>query len=208
MAKIGYIYLAEGYESLQEDKAWMKQYGCCRIVEEKPENEKMRPEWKALLLSLDRGDELVVSKFSNALRGSRELACFLELCRIKVIRIISLNDRIDSKDKLFPETKTSDILDVIGSLPAEVATLKKASVHIMHLREVKTKTTTTKKRQQREASIINMYNSGHSIDDIWSASGFRSRSSVFRILKKYGVTLNRGPHSGPIKKRSKQSDDE
>ena len=38
------------------------------------------------------------------------------------------------------------------------------------------------------------------IDDIWAVSGFKSRSSIFRILRKYGITLNRGPHSGPIKK--------
>jgi len=27
---------------------------------------------------------------------------------------------------------------------------------------------------------------------------------VFRILNKHGVTLNRGPHSGPLKKRNKE----
>ncbi len=34
MAKIGYIYLAEAYESVQADKAWMEQYGCVRIIED------------------------------------------------------------------------------------------------------------------------------------------------------------------------------
>ena len=70
-------------------------------------------------------------------------------------------------------------------------------------------------------TIVNMYNGGHSIDDIWHISGFRSRSSIFRFNKygitlkfrsrssifrfnKYGITLNRGPHSGPIKKRSER----
>ncbi len=37
-----------------------------KIVEENAEDEKLRPEWKALLMSLERGDELVLSKFSNA----------------------------------------------------------------------------------------------------------------------------------------------
>jgi hypothetical protein len=46
-----------------------------------------------------------------------------------------------------------------------------------------------------------MYNNGHSIDDIWKVSGFSSRSSVFRILNKYGVSLNRGKFSGPLGKR-------
>ena len=204
MAKVGYIFLAEAYESIESDRAWMEKFGCVRIVEEKTEDEKLRPEWKALLMSLERGDELVLSKFSNALRGTRELSFFLELCRIKVIRIISINDKIDSKDEVFPVMKTSDFLDMIGSLPAEVATLRKASTHIMRLRTVKTKTKTTKSRQERETTIVNMYNGGHSIDDIWTVSGFKSRSSIFRILKKYGIALNRGPHSGPIKKWSER----
>lgn len=46
-----------------------------------------------------------------------------------------------------------------------------------------------------------MYNNGHSIDDIWKVSGFNSCSSVFRILNKYGVSLNRGKFSGPLGKR-------
>lgn len=202
MAKVGYIFLAKGYDSFRADKSWMEEYDCCHIVEELPENEKLRPEWKALLMSLDRGDELVLSKFSNALRGARELSFFLELCRIKVVRVISIHDRIDSWDQLFPDTKPSAILDMVGSLPSEVAALRKASTHVMHLRTVKAKTKSTKLHQDREATIVNMYNGGHSIDDIWQLSGFKSRSSIFRILRKYGVTLNRGPHSGPIKKRS------
>lgn len=42
-----------------------------RMVEEENGHEKLRPQWKQLMASLKREDELVVSKFSNALRGSR-----------------------------------------------------------------------------------------------------------------------------------------
>ena len=56
-------------------------------------------------------------------------------------------------------------------------------------------------KAEREKTIVAMYNNGHSIDDIWKISGFSSRSSVFRILNKYGVSLNRGKFSGPLGKR-------
>ena len=194
MAKVGYIFAADTLESLEQDKTWMNDYGCIRIVEEKAENEKSRPEWRTLLMALERGDEIVISKFSNALRGARELSFFLELCRIKVVRIISIHDKVDSKDELFPP------------LPSEVAIQRKASSHILKLHHVKVKTKSTKSRQEREATIVNMYNGGHAIDDIWRQSGFRSRSSIFRILNKYGITLNRGPHSGPIRKRNADND--
>lgn len=42
-----------------------------------------------------------------------------------------------------------------------------------------------------------MYNNGYSIDDIWKVSGFNSKSSIWRVLNKYGVYLNRGRTSGP-----------
>ena len=74
----------------------------------------------------------------------------------------------------------------------------------MRLRTVKTQSKATKSSQERETTIVNMYNGGHAIDDIWSVSGFKSRSSIFRVLKKYGITLNRGHHSGTIKKWSER----
>lgn len=155
------------------------------------------------MASLERGDELVVSKFSNALRGSRELATFIEFCRVKVVRIVSIHDKIDSRGNLFPETKASDVLEMFGSLPEECAMLRKASAHIIHLKQNINQPTKEKNisRAEREKTIVAMYNNGHSIDDIWKVSGFNSRSSVFRILNKYGVSLNRGKFSGPLGKR-------
>ena len=96
MAKIGYIMVTPHYDNLEADRSWMNEYGCIQIIEESEENEKTRPLWKKLMLSLERGDEVVITKFSNALRGSRELAIFLEFCRVKVIRVISIRDRIHS----------------------------------------------------------------------------------------------------------------
>lgn len=205
MAKVGYIFLAEGYDAHEADIKWMKDFGCVRIIEEKAANERLRPDWRQLLLTLERGDVLVLSKFSNALRGVRELSVFLELCRIKVVRIISIHDKIDSKDEIFPPLSSEAMLNLFGALPSEVAVLRKASTHVIRLKQVRTKSKAGKSRQDREMTIVNMYNGGHSIDDIWHISGFRSRSSVFRILNKHGIVLNRGPHSGPIKKKSERA---
>ena len=135
MAKIGYIMATAHYDKLEEDRQWMQQYGCVKIVEENDADEKSRPLWKQLMIALERGDELVISKYSNAIRGARELAMFLEFCRVKVIRVISIHDRIDSKNELFPETKPSDVLLMIGSLPDEALVLRKSSEHVSKLQE-------------------------------------------------------------------------
>ena len=208
MAKVGYILKADHYDGFNDDIKWMEQYGCCRIVEESSELEKLRPQWKQLIDCLERGDELVISKFSNALRGSRELAFFLEFCRVKVIRVISINDRIDSKGILFPETTIVDVLNMFGALPEEAAALRKSSAHVEKLKTVvNTRSVTAETKAEREKNIVNMYNSGHSIDDIWKVSGFSSRSSVFRILNKFGVDLNRGKFKGPLGKRKTKEEE-
>ena len=207
MAKIGYIMATAHYDKLEEDRLWRQEYGCVKIVEENDTDEKNRPLWKQLMIALERGDELVISKYSNAIRGARELAMFLEFCRVKVIRVISIHDRIDSQNELFPETKPSDVLLMIGSLPDEALVLRKSSEHVSKLQErmivqLPPISTSKEKRMDRETTVINLYAAGHPIEEIWKASGFRSRSSVFRILNKHGIKLNRGKHSGPIKKKS------
>ena len=175
MAKVGYIFIATNGEEYAEDKAWMQQYGCVQVIEELSEHERLRPMWKQLISSLERGDELVVSRFSNALRGTRELATFIEYCRVKVVRIISVQDRIDTFDELFPDTKPSQVIQMFGSLSEECAVLRKASAHIIHLKQnirPPKKTERALSKLEREKNIVNMYNEGHSIDDIFAISRF------------------------------------
>ena len=208
MAKVGYIFKSEYYDGYDEDIKWMVDYGCCRVVTELSEHEKQRPQWKQLMECLDRGDEIVISKYSNAVRGSREFAMFIELCRVKVVRIISIHDKIDTKGILFPETTISDVLIMVGSLPEETAALRKESAHVELLKTtVKFNVVSSGRKSreeekiEREKNIVNMYTSGFTMDEIWKASGFNSRSSVFRILNKFGVNLNRGKFNGPLGKR-------
>lgn len=40
MAKIGYIMAISQYDKLEEDREWMNNFGCIRIVEECDENER------------------------------------------------------------------------------------------------------------------------------------------------------------------------
>ena len=34
MAKVGYIFNSEQYDTFTFDRAWMEKYGCCRIIED------------------------------------------------------------------------------------------------------------------------------------------------------------------------------
>ena len=80
MAKIGYLFLSRNLATRDEDRKWMKEFGCKDIIEEDGIQEKFRPEWRRMLAHLQHGDEIVVTKLSNALRGTREA------CRARLLR--------------------------------------------------------------------------------------------------------------------------
>lgn len=199
MAKVGYIFKASDYSEYESDKAFMQQYGCVQIVEESEKHEETRPQWKQLLTTLGRGDELVIAKFSNAVRSSAELSKFMEYCRVKVIRVISVRDRIDTRSELFPDTAAADVLYMIGALPEEVTALRKASAHIFELhRNIKMmredkKTKPTK--MERNKLIIDMYRNSHTIPDIMAATGVKSKTTIFNVLNRHRVPLDRGKFS-------------
>lgn len=60
------IIFKENNDSFDAEREWMQRYGCVQIVEETVEHETLRPMWKQLMANLQRGDEIVISKFSNA----------------------------------------------------------------------------------------------------------------------------------------------
>ena len=195
MAKVGYVMNYAGYRA-NTDKEWMKRFGCNEIMEEQQDYE-LRTEWNKLLDRLNKGDELVVPKLSHVLRETRQLSYLLEYCRLKEIRLISIHDRIDSGNELFPETQMSDILNVVALLPKEAFDIRKSSDAVRKVKSrMRTLSPVDYNRIERKEFVVNMYKSGHLINEIWKASGFRSRSSVFRVPKEAGITLNRGRKKG------------
>lgn len=195
MSKVGYVMNYAGYRA-NTDKEWMKRFGCNEIMEEQQDYE-LRTEWNKLLDRLNKGDELVVPKLSHVLRETRQLSYLLEYCRLKEIRLISIHDRIDSGNELFPETQMSDILNVVALLPKEAFDIRKSSDAVRKVKSrMRTLSPVDYNRIERKEFVVNMYKSGHLINEIWKASGFRSRSSVFRVLKEAGITLNRGRKKG------------
>jgi DNA invertase Pin-like site-specific DNA recombinase len=206
MAKWGYLFTSSVGDGQAEDLVWMEHFGCDTILKEDFCDEKLRPKWKQMMVSLEHGDEVVLAKFSNALRGSRELVAFLALCKWKLVRVVSIHDKVDSRRELFPDTSPADLLCVLATLPQETMELRKR-VAPLRIRKTKTVIVAPKrcyareKIEWKEKTVVNMYLSGYDIDDIRIASGFHSRSSIYRVLNKHHIALTRGAHYGPIKKR-------
>jgi DNA invertase Pin-like site-specific DNA recombinase len=184
---------ATDFTNCEADAKWMTDFGCSEIVrEEVADNAKARILWDSLIGRIRKNDTLVISKLSNALRGVHQLIFFLEFCRMNCIRLISIHDRIDSGDELFPEANTGDILTAIALLPKEANAVRKSGRHIRRVRaQVASMTKKAAAKAERNKRIVNMYLQGYAIEDILTESGFTSRSSVFRILRDAEVELTR-----------------
>lgn len=184
---------ATDFTNCEADAKWMTNFGCSEIVrEEVADNAKARILWDSLIGRIRKNDTLVISKLSNALRGVHQLIFFLEFCRMNCIRLISIHDRIDSGDELFPEANTGDILTAIALLPKEANAVRKSGRHIRRVRaQVASMTQKAAAKAERNKRIVNMYLQGYAIEDILTESGFTSRSSVFRILRAAEVELTR-----------------
>lgn len=192
--RIGYIMFNSLPEKIEEDINRLEAVGCDKIYKELLEHEEKRPQWKKLIKEVGRNDEVVILGLNNALRGLPQLAAFFEVCRIKKVRIISLNDRFDSFDRMFPAS-TLQLVNAIGSFPGDILSLKASSARIRAARisaaKKKKKSSFQISRDEREKRCIELYNNGACIEDIKQEVGFRSNSSVYRILKNNGVKVNR-----------------
>jgi hypothetical protein len=210
MAKIGYIMTAPGYNDYEADVKWMEEFGCVEIVrEDLPQNEKSRTLWDSLIGRLQVSDTIVIPKLSNALKGTRQLVFFLEFCRINNIRLVSIHDKIDSFNQLFPDAKTSDVLTAIALLPKEANAIRKSGQHITRVKkQIANISKKTVGKTERNKRIINMYLQGFTIDEIFAESGFTSKSSIWRILNAANIELTRGHTRGPLGPRKRKEDAE
>ncbi len=107
--------------------------------------------------------------------------------------------RRSDRNKLFPDTTPAEVLAMFGALPEEVAVLRKSSDKIIRLQQSISIPISKKSmsKTERDKKIVDMYNNGYSIRDIWKESGVQSKSTVYSILNKYKVQLNRTPGRVP-----------
>ena len=200
---------APGYNDYEADVKWMEDFGCVEIVrEDLPQSEKSRTLWDSLIGRLQVSDTIVIPKLSNALKGARQLVFFLEFCRINNIRFISIHDKIDSQNLLFPDVKTSDILTAIALLPKEANAVRKSGRHVQRVKkQIANLTQKAVTKSDRNKRIINMYLQGASIEEIFAESGFTSKSSIWRILNSANIELTRGHTKGPLGPRKKKEEE-
>ncbi len=196
MKNIGFIKAAQDIEQTEQMLNLMKEHGCVSVhVEEvRPSN---RSRWQDFVDGLDDYDIAVLYSFDNAFRNIHDMIFFLKFCSKKNIRIVSVEDKVDSNNLLFSGTTTKDVFDVVCKMFSK----RDRNSHD----DIEADLYSNKhsdRRLKRYRMVINMYNAGYSVKEIMERTGYRGKSNVYRILHLYDVSLEY-----PSMSRSKSSND-
>lgn len=196
MKNIGFINTAQDIEQTGYMVDLMKEYGCVSVhIEELRSCNRSR--WKEFVDELEDSDVAILYSFDNAFRNIHDMIFFLKFCSKRNIRIVSIEDKVDSNDTLSSGTTTKDIFEVVCKMFSK----RDRNSHD----DIEADLYSNKhsdRRLKRYRMVINMYNAGYSVKEIMERTGYRGKSNIYRILHLYDVSLEY-----PAMSRSKSSND-
>ena len=134
--------------------------------------------------SLSNGDSAVFASFDNVFHNFNDMMFFIKYCSKMDIRIISLSDELDTHDKLFPERRTADTLNLI----CKVFSKRDRASHDDLEAELYSYSFEDRKLK-RYKLVINMYKAGYSVKEIMERTGYRGKSNIYRILHQYDIEM-------------------
>lgn len=176
MATYGYIFDSATDSTLQ----MMTEIGCCRIFRDSSDNGGFRPQRRILVQKLQAGDIIVVPRLSHIVEGCVNLSALLQLCHLKNLRLISVDEHIDTEDRLYRKESENNLLKAIREFPFEKRKPRSAPAPEIDKEE----------RLRRNERVINMYLSGFSTEDIQRVAGV-GKSTLYRILRQNGIPRQR-----------------
>lgn len=171
----------------------MQDYGCELIYHDGAATERRRPQLRQALLDLNTGDEFIVAKLSHTVHGSQSLNVLLEFCRLKQVRLVSVEDKLDTADELFPDKSTAVLLNIMGSLPHEAIALRSKMQRKLPQPNNSPRSKVREEKLTRDITAINMYLSGHNIAAIARYMGINKRT-LFRIIKRNNIPHRVSPN--------------
>ena len=155
-----------------------------------------RAKWNEFIDALKEEDTAILYSFDSTFRNYNDMMFFIKYCTVMSIRLISYADRLDTKDKLFPESGTKNTFDVVCRIfkKRDKTASYDVEADLHNLSQ-------TKQRLKRYSLIINMYKAGWSIQEIMKKVGYSAKSNIYNVLKKYNIELRQ-----PKKSRKKKRD--
>lgn len=177
MRIISYSSLPQHYECINP---FIKSFNCeaIHIAFQGPED------LNIFFKTIQRCDVIVIYNLQDLFQHIESFLAFLRFRESHAIRIISIDDKVDSDDKAFSTPCSARILDFISNLskkrsdstPNDIESdLLSKSKHDLMLK--------------RHSIVINLYTANYKIKDIQLLSGYKSKKTIYLILKRYGIDV-------------------
>ena len=193
MARYGYL-LHEAKDTTMDAMVTM---GCCRIFRESRFDTMTRPQRKNLLRQIGDNDEIVVPRLCHVVNGCTQLAVFLEYCDVRNIRLVSVEDRIDTAGILYDGESDRNIVSAFKTLASDVSDIKKGNGEKPLQTQSPVQTSAKERRTQRDSRVISMYLTGLNTGEILRLNNI-SKTTLFRVLRKHGIPTERLGKKRPI----------
>lgn len=193
MARYGYI-LHSAEDATVRD---IEDSGCCRIFRERRYDTRTRPERRTLLRQIGNNDEIIVPRLCHIVNGCTNLAVLLEYCEVRNIRLISIEDRIDTAGILYDGESDRNIVSAFKTLTSDVAAIKKENGEKPLQTQSQAQTSAKERRTQRDSRVISMYLTGLNTGEILRLNNI-SKTTLFRVLRKHGIPTVRLGKKRPI----------
>lgn len=188
--KVGYARVSTKEQHLDMQLAALTDAGCERIYTEKVSGVGERIELQAALQFLRDGDCLVVYKLDRLGRSMKDLLGIIEQLQNKKVNLVSLKDNIDTSS-----TAGKLVFHIFASLAEFERNLIKDRTSEGRVAAKKKGVKFGRPKQQRNdkaTACANLYRSGMTVPQIMQQLSIKSKSTVYRFLRKGGVEPNRG----------------
>lgn len=186
MARYGYIL----HSAKEATIKMIEEMGCCRILKECRYDTRTRPQRRNLLRQIGNNDEIIVPRLCHIVSGCTGLAVLLEYCDIRNIRLVSVEDMIDTAGILYDGESDRNIVSAFKTLISDVTAIKKGNGEMPLQMSSSVQTAAKERKTNRDSRVISMYLTGLNTGDILRLNNI-SKTTLFRVLRKHGIPTNR-----------------
>lgn len=186
MARYGYMLHSADDATIRK----IEESGCSRIFREYRYDIRTRPERRTLFSQIRNNDEIIVPGLCHIVNGCFGLAVLLEYCELRNIRLISVEDRIDTAGILYDGESDRNIVSAFKALTSDVTALKKGNGEKPMKMPTSIHTAAKDRKTKRDSRVISMYLTGLNTEDILRRNNI-SKTTLFRVLRQYGIPTDR-----------------
>ena len=139
--------------------------------------------FQMFIKAIQRGDTVVFLSMKGIFSSVETFLMFLRFCQNEEVRLISIQDEIDTADVIFPLPCSSRWMKILCSLQST-----KRTEHDDAQAEMLAETA-HERMVKRHCMVMNLYQSGAKIEEVMRLTGYKSTRSIYTILHDNGVDL-------------------